>query len=231
MRTTWENIVHHVGTIYGHNISNELLNKKTVHIPKPEYTLDVLAKYKDRLLRNQTQQEQLQIARLAQQNALTIAVSAGDTNAPMKLAILKNEIEEATYLEMVELPIKMSEIEKTHYDNKWRTYCKWTSRLEKQRRQAFAMIRGQCMQVLLDKMKHDLDWTSTSKSYDPLTLLRLIKKTNLAQTKDQSPYATVYKQECGLYSFQQHSLTNEQWYTRFNTRIDIEAAIGVTRQH
>jgi hypothetical protein len=28
MRTTWEKIVHHAGTIYGHDISNELLNKK-----------------------------------------------------------------------------------------------------------------------------------------------------------------------------------------------------------
>jgi hypothetical protein len=38
MRTTWEKIVHHVGTIYGHDISNELQNKKTVTILKPEHT-------------------------------------------------------------------------------------------------------------------------------------------------------------------------------------------------
>ncbi len=38
MRMTWEKIVHHVGTIYGHNISNELQNKKTVTIPEPEHT-------------------------------------------------------------------------------------------------------------------------------------------------------------------------------------------------
>jgi hypothetical protein len=55
------------------------------------------------------------------------------------------------------------------------------------------MIWGQCMQVLLDKMKHDLDWNSTSESYDPLTLLKLIEKTILAQTEDQYPYATVYR--------------------------------------
>ena len=34
MRNTWENIVHHLKTINGHDISNELQNKKTVTIPK-----------------------------------------------------------------------------------------------------------------------------------------------------------------------------------------------------
>ena len=38
MSTTWENLVHYVGTIHGHDISNELINKKTVHIPKPDHT-------------------------------------------------------------------------------------------------------------------------------------------------------------------------------------------------
>jgi hypothetical protein len=61
------------------------------------------------------------------------------------------------------------------------------------------MIRGQCMQVLLDKMKHDTEWLPVSEPYDPLTLLRLIERTILAQTEDQYPYATVYEQECGLY--------------------------------
>jgi hypothetical protein len=87
------------------------------------------------------------------------------------------------------------------------------------------------MQVLLDKMKHDPDWSSASESYDPLTLLRLIEKTILAQTEDQYPYATVYEQECALYSFNQNTLTNEQWYERFNTKIDVGSVIGVTRQH
>ena len=87
------------------------------------------------------------------------------------------------------------------------------------------------MQVLLDKMKHDADWDTTSQSYDPLTLYRLIEKTILGQTEDQYPFATVYEQECALYSFGQNQLTNEQWYERFNTKIDVGTAIGVTRQH
>jgi hypothetical protein len=87
------------------------------------------------------------------------------------------------------------------------------------------------MQVLLDKMKHGTDWTIAGVSYDPLTLFKLIEKTVLAQTEDQYPYATVYEQECTLYSFNQNALTNEQWYERFNTHIDVGSAIGVTHQH
>jgi hypothetical protein len=93
------------------------------------------------------------------------------------------------------------------------------------------MIRGQCMQVLLDKMKHDIDWIPASTSYNPLTIFALIEKTILAQTGDQYPYATVYEQESTLYSFSQNTLSNEQWYERFNTRIEVGTAIGVTRQH
>ncbi len=231
MRTTWEKIVHHAGTIYGHDISNELLNKKLVVIPEPEYTPEVLVKHQERVLRNESQQQRLQTARVTQQNALSLAVAAGDADAPMKLAILENEIEEAVYRETMDLPIKLNKLEKTHHDNEWRTFRERQSRLEKQRGQAFSMIRGQCMQVLLDKMKHDPDWTSTSESYDPLTLLKLIEKTILAQTEDQYPFATVYEQECALYSFSQQVMTNEQWYERFNTKVDVGTAIGVTRQH
>ena len=42
MRTTWEKLVHHVLTIHGHDIINELQNKKNVNIPKPDHTQDVL---------------------------------------------------------------------------------------------------------------------------------------------------------------------------------------------
>jgi hypothetical protein len=65
-----------------------------------------------------------------------------------------------------------------------------------------------------------------------LALYRLIEKTILlAQTEDQYPFATVYDQELAFYSFKQDTLTNPQWYERFNTKVDVGAAIGVTRQH
>ena len=67
------------------------------------------------------------------------------------------------------------------------------------------MIRGQCMQVLLDKMKYDPDWAAVSTSYDPLLLISLIEKVVLAQTEDQYPFATVYEQECSLQFLAEHN--------------------------
>jgi hypothetical protein len=72
-------------------------------------------------------------------------------------------------------------------------------------------------------MKQDHDWLTVSTSYNPLALYRLIEKTTLvAQTEDQEyPFATVYAQELAFYSFKQDSLTNPQWYERFNTKVDV----------
>ena len=41
MHTTWEKIIHDFGTIYGHDIINEIQSKTKVSILKPEYTEDV----------------------------------------------------------------------------------------------------------------------------------------------------------------------------------------------
>jgi hypothetical protein len=59
----------------------------------------------------------------------------------------------------------------------------------------------------------------------------LIKKTVLVQTEDQHPFATVYDQELGLHSFRQETLSNAQWHRRFNVKVDVGEAIGVTRLH
>ena len=40
IRTTWENLAQHVKKVHGHDISNELLNKKIVTIYKPEHAQD-----------------------------------------------------------------------------------------------------------------------------------------------------------------------------------------------
>jgi hypothetical protein len=80
-------------------------------------------------------------------------------------------------------------------------------------------------------MKQDTDWNMASRSYDPLDLYQLIEKMTLAQTEDQYPFATLYDQELGFYSFRQEMMSNLQWYEKFNTKVDVGSAIGVTQQH
>ena len=68
-------------------------------------------------------------------------------------------------------------------------------------------------------------------SYDPLQLISIIEKTVLAQTEDQYPFAIVYEQELLLYGFHQNTMANNQWYERFNAKVDVRTSIVVTRQH
>jgi hypothetical protein len=149
----------------------------------------------------------------------------------MQLAILDNEIAEGNYKQNNEVPIEMSDSEKTQYSNDWRTYRERNALLTKHRGQAFSLILGQCTQLLQDRMKQDTDWNMTSMSYNPLELYRLIKKMTLAQTEDQYPFATVYNQDLNFYSFQQETMSNPQWYKKFNTKVDVGLAISITRQH
>ena len=59
----------------------------------------------------------------------------------------------------------------------------------------------------------------------------MIEKTVLDQTEYQYPFAIVYKQDLSLYGFHQNVLTNDKWYEKFNTKVDVGYAIGVTRDH
>jgi hypothetical protein len=103
------------------------------------------------------------------------AVKAGvDLEAPMKLAILQNEIAQGEFSATVDVPIELTDSEQTQYNNEWRTYRERNGNLIKHRGKAFSLIQGQCTQLLQDRMKQDIDWTTVSTSYDPLTLYRLI---------------------------------------------------------
>jgi hypothetical protein len=106
-------------------------------------------------------------------------------DAPTRLAILQNEIAQGEFAASIEVPVVLTESEKTQFSNDWRTFRERNTNLIKHRCQALSLIQGQCTQLLQDKMKQDTDWSTVSISYDPLTLYRLIERTVLAQTEDQ----------------------------------------------
>jgi hypothetical protein len=171
-------------------------------------------------------------ARQAQETILKAAVQAGtDMDAPMKLAILQNEIALGEFSASIEFPVVLTDSEKTQFSNDWCTFRERNTSLIKHRGQAFSLIQGLCTQLLQDKMKQDTDWNTVSISYDPLTLYRLIERTVLEQTEDQYLFSKVYDQELSFYSFKQENLSNPLWYERFNTKVDVSGAIGVTQKH
>jgi hypothetical protein len=123
MCTSWENLAQYVGTNYGQDISNELQNKITVILVKPVHTDDVLLKHSMREIMILKGQMNIQRARKAQEIILEAAVQTElDMEAPMKLALLQNEIAQGEFSANVEVPIVLNDSQKTQLSNEWRTY-------------------------------------------------------------------------------------------------------------
>jgi hypothetical protein len=89
-----------------------------------------------------------------------------------------------------------------------------------------SLILGQCTQVLKDKLKHDPDYKTFIDSGKPLQYKTLIEKTIMAQAEDQYNCASVHDQMCCLLGFSQGALSNDQYYERFNTRVDVSKSVG-----
>jgi hypothetical protein len=123
MRTSWEKLVQYVGTNYGQDISNEMQNKLTVTLVEPVHTDKVLTRHRVREQMIRTGQRNIQQVRRAQRAILQTAVDAGlDLEAPMKLAILQNEIAQGEFAANVDVPVELNDSEKTQFSNEWRTY-------------------------------------------------------------------------------------------------------------
>ena len=233
MGTSWEKLVQYVGASYGHDISNELQNKLAVVLPEPEYKLAILMRHgaKETMVRDG--QSNLRAARDLQRASLQKIMDTGNALAetPFKLAVVKNEIAQGDFDVMSLVLMVLTDTKKTSNSNAWRSYCKRNANLLKHRRQAYSLILGQCNQLLHDKLKQEPTWAVVSVSYNPLQLYRSIYRVIPAQTEDQYPFATIYDQEQSLFLFRQENMTSAQWYERFNTKIDVGTATGVTRQH
>ena len=220
------------GITYGQEISNELLNRATFSLPEPVYDPAIMTRHAKRVQIIRTGQNALKKAREAKRSKLQADIKAGtNPDAAIALAILNNEIAQGDFEMSEDIPVDLTQAETNHYQSEWKSYRENFKQLSTHRGKAYSLVIGQCTQLLQDRMKQDTDWESVSKSYDPLRLYRLIERTILAQTEDQYPFTTVYEQEYAFYSFRQDTLTNPQWYERFNTKVDVGTSIGVTRQH
>jgi hypothetical protein len=70
----------------------------------------------------------------------------------------------------------MSKHEKNEYRLEGKTYTDCVNKLKTHREQVYALILGQCTQLLQDKLKQESSWSAVSKLYDPLDLYGLIEK-------------------------------------------------------
>ena len=109
MRTTWEKLVHHVGKIHGHDISNKLLNKKRVTIDKHEHTQDALDEHQFDTERRDRSYKRLYEYRQSHKGIYEEQLMQGESdiaaNAKMYFSNLNNEIVEEEYKSHHILPI------------------------------------------------------------------------------------------------------------------------------
>jgi hypothetical protein len=118
MRTSWEKLVQYVGTNYGKDINNELQNKVWVVLTEPVHTDDVLGRHSVREVMIRNGQLNIQQAHQAQETILKSSVqSETDMDAHMKLAILKNDIAQGKFAASIEVPVELTDSEKTQFSN------------------------------------------------------------------------------------------------------------------
>jgi predicted small metal-binding protein len=77
MRTAWDKTVHHVRNAHGHDIGNELQNKKKAIMAEPEHAQDVLDKHAERVSQHENQELHPERARPDQKRARKAAVADG----------------------------------------------------------------------------------------------------------------------------------------------------------
>ena len=112
------------------------------------------------------------------------------------------------------------------YGNEMKTHSLRVATLEKHRGQAFALIIGQCTQLLLNKLKQEKKWEVVSASYDPLELYKLIESVVLKQTEDQYVVAAMWDQYRQVFNAQQGTLSNTQYYEVYRTKLEVAESVG-----
>jgi hypothetical protein len=158
IRISWEKLVQYVGTNYGKDINNDLQNKVWVVLTEPVNTDDVLARHSVREAMIRNGQLNIQQARQAQETILKAALQVGtDMDAPMRLAILQNEIAQGEFAASIKVPVVLTDSEKNQFSNDWCTFRERNTNLIKLQGQAFSLIQGQCTQLLQDNMNQDTD--------------------------------------------------------------------------
>jgi hypothetical protein len=87
------------------------------------HTDDVLVRHGVREVMIRAGQLNIQRAHQAQKTILRASVLEGiDLEAPMKLAILQNEIAQDKFAANIKVPVELNDSEKTQFSNDWHTF-------------------------------------------------------------------------------------------------------------
>ncbi len=110
--------------------------------------------------------------------------SASGIQDAVAIAKVKNQVKNDAYHQSQEVPYNLTDSEKVEYSNESKMHSHRITTLEKHRGNVYALIYGQCTQILQDEMKQDKNWATVSVSYKLLELYKLIEQVILKQTED-----------------------------------------------
>jgi hypothetical protein len=189
MRTMQEKITQYVGIKYGEDITNELTNKTTVTIPPLVYSAAILLRHQE--WEKHVRKKQVNIKTALNAKLRKLKSLASDIQDAVAIVEVENEIKDVVCQQGQEVPYTITDSKRLEYSNETKTHSHQVTILEKHRGNVYALIYGQCMQILQDKMKRDKNWTTVSVSYKPLELYKLIEQVTLKQTEDQYPVAAL----------------------------------------
>ena len=85
----------------------------------------------------------------------------------------------------------------------------------------YALILGQCTQVLLEALQEDADWDNVSMKCDHIELYKLIEKCVLKQTSSKYPYLTLIEELRGLLNYSKGDQTPIVYYEGLSNRVSI----------
>jgi hypothetical protein len=230
LRTLKEKMATYIGTKYGDDSAQEWTSEKRVVLPEPTYSKAILDRLAERV-QAMRDQVNLKLSSL-QQESLLIDDEIKQVPTDCKLMTEKQDIvDQILRCEIKlkdEVKMKLTDDKKMAHNNAWQNHRKVMAGLKKSRGKIYSLLLGQCTQVLIDKMKQDVDWVTISDLFDPIALFKSIKKFALKQSDNQ--YWTVVliaEQQSILQFHQDDQVTNATYYDRFTTRVEVARQAGV----
>ncbi|WP_288993360.1 hypothetical protein [uncultured Marinobacter sp.] len=101
------------------------------------------------------------------------------------------------------------------------TFVKRKSYLNQNIQMAYALVIGQCADLLQSKLKQQTQWAAISQDQDVIRLLNLIKTITFRFEDQKFLPLALYQAKSSLYSLRQASMNNHDYLQRFQTLVDV----------
>ncbi len=195
----------YIGTKYGDDAAQEWTSKKCAVLPEPTYSKAILDRHAERV-HTMRDRVNLKLSSL-QQESLAIEDEIKQVPTDCKLMNEKRDIfDQILRCEIKvkdEVKMKLTNDKKMAHNNTWQSHHEVTAGLKKSRGKIYSLLLGQCTQVLIDKMKQDVDWVRISNLFNPIALFKLIEKFVLKQSNNQYRTAVLIVEQLLILQFRQ----------------------------